>query len=227
MLGRGWSLATHGTRTTAPRGSRPPAPCLGMAGRALAPTAPYLCGVQGVGSGSAFGQLALWRLLSAQDRASGRQEPPPARANHTSGPATSVWVQDVLSASERASRRATSAASRRARGRSLVGRRRLSRPGSRRSAARSRWTWVAKAGRSHRRRQRGPPLERPAPWLCLGPTPFHHALGVPSCTEPPGATRGGERAGAVLGQRRGVRGAGSEASVARRPCGCAVRGRPC
>ena len=198
-----------------------------MAGRALAPTAPYLCGVQGVGSGSAFGQLALWRLLSAPDRASGRQEPPPARANHASGPATSVWVQDVLSASERASRRATSAASRRARGRSLVGRQRLSRPGSRRSAARSRWTWVAKAGGSHRRRQRGAPLERPAPWLCLGPTPFHHALGAPSCTEPPGATRGGERAGAVLGQRRGVRGAGSEASAARRPCGCAVRGRPC
>ena len=170
--------------------------------------------------------LSGWRLLSAPDRASGRQEPPPARANHTSGPATSVWVQDVLSASERASRRATSAVSRRARGRSLVGRRRLSRPGSRRSAARSRWTWVAKAGGSHRRRQRGP-LERPTPWLCLGPTPFHHALGVPSCTEPPGATRGGERAGAVLGQRRGVRGAGSEASAARRPCGCAVRGRPC
>ena len=140
VMGRGWSLATHGTRTTAPRGRRPPAPCLGMAGRALAPTAPYLCGVQGVGSGSAFGQLALWRLLSAPDRASGRQELPPVPANHTSGPATPVWVQDVLSASERASRRATSAASRRARGRSLVERRPLSRPGSRRSAARSRWT---------------------------------------------------------------------------------------
>ena len=34
-------LADHGTRTTAPRGRRPPAPCTGMAGRALAPTAPY------------------------------------------------------------------------------------------------------------------------------------------------------------------------------------------
>ena len=41
------SLATHGTRTTAPRGRRPPTPCTGMAGRALAPTAPYLRGEQG------------------------------------------------------------------------------------------------------------------------------------------------------------------------------------
>ena len=68
-MGRRGLFAAHGTRTTAPRGRRPPAPCTGMAGRAFAPTAPYLCGKQG---GSALSQLPLWRLLSAPDHASGR-----------------------------------------------------------------------------------------------------------------------------------------------------------
>ena len=75
------SLATHGTRTTAPRGRRPPTPCTGMVGRALAPTAPYLCGEQG---GSAFGQLALWRLLSAPEHTCLRL--PQASANQPVGP---------------------------------------------------------------------------------------------------------------------------------------------
>jgi len=68
-VGRRGLFAAHGTRTTAPRCRRPPTPCTGMAGSAFAPTAPYLCGKQG---GSAFGQLPLWRLLSAPDHASGR-----------------------------------------------------------------------------------------------------------------------------------------------------------
>ena len=75
----------------------------------------------------------------------------------------------LLSTQRRAIRRATSAASRRARGRSPVGRPRPSRPGSRRSAARSRWTCVVTAAGGHRRRpwrrRRGPP-EHPRPWLC-------------------------------------------------------------
>ena len=278
------SLATHGTRTTAPRGRRPPTPCTGMAGRALAPTAPYLRGEQG---GSAFSRLALWRLLSAPEHASGRPGAPASLSQsaawaamvgphrpcfpHSTVPAGGPRVQRVAGQEDEVS---SGGGTRHVQGHRVAQRGRggpgwsttgggigddLGEGGAARSSTRGRGCALSApplvlgvpspqeppgapgggAGAKLGALPRGTPgrvptrtrLEYRRPWL--GSQCSAHTLGVPSCTEAPGASRGGKHAGAELGHWRvtgRVTGRVMGKSLARAalcPCGCAARGRPC